>query len=231
MRLLALDTSTEACSVALLLDGDVRLRFQVTERSHAELVLPMIESLLEEAGIGLRNLDGLAFGCGPGAFTGLRIASGVVQGLAFGADLAVVPVSSLAAVAEQVPAGAGEAVLVCNDARMGEVYWSVCRREADGSVSVVAPAAVSAPDRVGEGTSVATHAAGNAWGRYPALAERLVTSGLQLHEGVYPRADAVARLGALAFAAGMAVPAELALPVYVRDDVARPSPAPVMGMS
>jgi len=231
MRLLALDTSTECCSVALLHDGDVLLRAVMTERSHAELVLPMIEALLAEAKLALKDLDGLAFGRGPGAFTGLRIASGVVQGLAYGAKLPVAPVSSLAAVAELVPAATGEHVLVCNDARMGEVYWGLYRRLADGSVTAVTPEAVSAPDRVGAGTSPAEHAAGNALGRYPELRERLVATGLQVHDNVFPRADAVARLGARMLAAGEGVPAERALPIYVRDDVARPATAPVTGVS
>jgi len=231
MRLLALDTSTEACSVALLLDDEIRLRFQITERSHAELVLPMVESLLDEAGIALGDLDGLAFGRGPGAFTGLRIASGVVQGLALGANLRVAPVSSLAAVAEQLQAATGETVLVCNDARMGEVYWGVYRREVDGSVTPLAAEAVSAPNRVGERAPVASDAAGNALPKYPELAERLVAHGVRLHLDIYPRADAVARLGALALAAGQGVPAELALPVYVRDDVARPAGTSVTGLS
>jgi tRNA threonylcarbamoyladenosine biosynthesis protein TsaB len=231
MRLLALDTSTEACSVALLLDGDLRMRFELTERGHAELVLPMVDGLLEEAGMRLVDLDGLAFGRGPGAFTGLRISSGVVQGLALGANLPVAPVSSLAAVAEQVAARAGEAVLVCNDARMGEVYWGGYRREPNGAMTAVCSEAVSAPDRVGEGAPVARHAAGNALPRYPGLAERLVAAGLQLHADIYPRADAIARLGALALAAGQGVAADLALPVYVRDDVARPSGTSVTRLS
>ena len=231
MRLLALDTSTEACSVALLLDGELHMRFQLTERSHAELVLPMVEGLLEDADIAITDLDGLAFGRGPGAFTGLRIACGVVQGLALGADLPVAPVSSLAAVAEQVPVAAGEIVLVCNDARMGEVYWGVFQRGADGAVTALCDEAVSRPEAVGVSAPGAMHVAGNALPRYPALAERLRAAGLQLHEGVYPRADAVARLGEIELASGRGVPAEQALPVYVRDDVAKPGGRPVTGLS
>lgn len=231
LRILALDTSTEACSVALLLDGEVRLRFELLERGHAERVLPMVANLLDEAGIALADLNGLAFGRGPGAFTGLRIACGVVQGLALGADLPVVPVSSLASVAEQVPAAAGEAVLVCNDARMGEVYWGVFRREADGGVAPLSDESVSPPDRVGAGTPLPGHAAGNALPRYPALSERLREAGLQIHDGLYPRADAIARLGAIELAAGRGLSAEQALPVYVRDDVAKPSGTAVTGLS
>jgi tRNA threonylcarbamoyladenosine biosynthesis protein TsaB len=231
MRLLALDTSTEACSAALLLDGGLRMRFQLTERSHAGLLLPMIEGLLDDAGIALTDLDGLAFGRGPGAFTGLRIACGVVQGLALGADLPVAPVSSLAAVAAQVQAAPGEAVLVCNDARMGEVYWGVYRCLAHGGVESLCDEAVSPPLRVGEGVPAQFHAAGNALPRYPELAKRLCQAGLQLHDGLYPRADAIARLGAIELTAGRGVPAEQALPVYVRDDVARPSSAAVTGLS
>ena len=231
MRLLALDTSTEACSVALLLDGESRLRFQLTERSHAELVLPMVESVLDEAGIALTDLDGLAFGRGPGAFTGLRIASGVVQGLALGASLPVAPISSLASVAEQVLAAAGEPVLVCNDARMGEAYWGVFRREADGTVTALTEEAVSPPEAVGVGAPAARHVAGNAPPRYPALLERLRSAGLHFHEGLYPRADAIARLGAIELAAGRGVPADQALPVYVRDNIAKPAGAAVTGVS
>jgi len=116
----------------------------------------------------------------------------------------------------------GETILVCNDARMGEVYWGVYQRK-DGAIVELTPESVSVPDRVGEGAPRARHAAGNALPRHPALATRLLAEGLQLHEGIYPRADAVARLGALELAAGRGVPAEMALPVYIRDDVARPS--------
>ncbi|NJD32065.1 MAG: tRNA (adenosine(37)-N6)-threonylcarbamoyltransferase complex dimerization subunit type 1 TsaB [Gammaproteobacteria bacterium] len=223
MRILALDTSTEACSVALLTDGHVRLRFEITERSHADLVLPMVESVLAEAGLELGDLDGFAFGRGPGGFTGLRIATGVVQGLALGTGLPVAPVSSLAAVAEQVPAGEGEGILVCNDARMGEVYWGIFTRKADGAVEALTAEAVSPPGNVSCDVAGLGHAAGNGIARHPDLRQRFEAAALRVHEDLYPRADAVARLGARELAAGRGVSAEAALPVYVRDDVARPS--------
>jgi tRNA threonylcarbamoyladenosine biosynthesis protein TsaB len=232
MRVLAIDTSTEACSVALFIDGGVTARFELTERSHADLVLPMVDSLLAEAGMSLAELDGLAFGRGPGAFTGLRIASGVAQGLALGAGLRVAPVSSLAAVAEQVPAESGAVVLACNDARMGEVYWGVLRKEADGSVMPLCAESVSGPERVAAGWSGIGHAAGNALPRFPALAQRLADADAVLHAGVYPRAEAVARLGARLLAEGRGVDPQDALPVYVRDDVARsPAGTTVTGLS
>jgi len=233
MRLLALDTSTEACSAALMLDdADVRLRFELTQRSHAELILPMIDALLAEGGLRLVDLDGLAFGRGPGGFTGLRVAAGVAQGLALGAQLTVAPVSSLAAVAEQVVVASGEeGILVCNDARMGELYWASFRHEASGAGPLaISPERVSAPALVRPVAGV-RHAAGNGLARHPALREQLLAAGLQVHEGLYPRADAVARIGARVLAAGLGVAAEFALPAYVRDDVARPSAAPVTGMS
>jgi tRNA threonylcarbamoyladenosine biosynthesis protein TsaB len=257
LRVLAIDTSTEACSAALLWsDGEAKLRFQLTERSHAELILPMVDSLLLEAGCRLHDLDGLAFGRGPGGFTGLRIAAGVIQGLALGAGLRVAPVSSLAAVAwlaqgpspQPSPAAAGEGagtpspsllgegwgegILVCNDARMNEVYWGCYRFDAS---SPCAPVELT-PERVGPQTSVepaaiVRHFAGNGLARYPALKARLLAAGLCLHDGLYPRADAVARLGAQRLLDGAGVSAADALPVYVRDEVARPSGPPVTGMS
>jgi tRNA threonylcarbamoyladenosine biosynthesis protein TsaB len=223
MRLLALDTSTEACSAALMLDGDIRLRFELTERSHAELILPMIDALLTETGIALTSLDGLAFGRGPGGFTGLRIAAGVAQGLAFGASLMVAPVSSLAAVAEQVPAGNGERILVCNDARMGELYWAAFERRAGGGIEPASAECVAPPARVADGSEGLRHAAGNGLARHPDLRARLESAGLRTHDDIYPRADAIARLGAVELAAGRGVDASRALPIYVRDDVAQPA--------
>lgn len=242
LRVLALDTSTEACSAAVRLpDGTVVMRHTLTERSHADLILPMIDEVLRETGLALEDLDGLAFGRGPGGFTGLRIAAGVVQGLAYGANLRVAPVSSLAAVAwlcaasrsETSPAAAGEGILVCNDARMSELYWACYRFDpADPATPIPLSAErVTGPDDVVPLAGI-RHCAGNGFARHPALRARLEAAGLHVHDGLHPRADAVAALGARMLASGLGVDASEALPTYVRDDVARPSAGlPVTGMS
>jgi tRNA threonylcarbamoyladenosine biosynthesis protein TsaB len=238
LNVLAVDTSTESCSAAVLRrDGALTLRSTLTERSHAELILPMVEAVLAEAGLTLQELDGLAFGRGPGGFTGLRIAAGVVQGLAFGAGLRVAPVSSLAAtafaaVSVRAPGDRNGSVLVCNDARMNEVYWA-CYRFDPAAPEV--PRATS-PERVGPASSVevapdVSDFAGNGVARFPELRARLEAAGLQFRDGIYPRADAVARIGAGMLVRGEAVEPAAAVPTYVRDDVARPAGGPVTGMS
>ena len=130
MKLLAIDTASARCSAALWCDGTLLQRAVPTPREHAQLILPMIDALLAEAGSGLRQMDGIAFGRGPGSFTGLRVAAAVTQGLAAGADLPVFPVSDLRALAAQAQAARttaaerpGELLLACMDARMGEIYW------------------------------------------------------------------------------------------------------------
>jgi len=137
MKLLVLDTSTEWCSAALWLDGRVQARRVLAEQRHSSLLLPMVDELLRESAIGLRQLDGIGYGAGPGSFTGLRIACAVTQGLAFGADLPVAGVSTLQSIAEQ--AGA-ERVLTVLDARMAEVYWAAYRRDGAGWRAVSEPA-------------------------------------------------------------------------------------------
>ena len=231
MRFLALDTSTQACSVALAVNGAVRSRFEMTERSHAELVLPMVDALLAEAGVALGSLDAIAFGRGPGGFTGVRIAAGVAQGLAWGAGLPVVPVSSLAAVAEPLLEPAGRRLLVCNDARMGEVYWAVFERGADGGQLARTPERVSPPDVVEVAGLSVERAAGNGLAAQPGLRDRLASAGIGIVDGAWPRAEAVLAIAAREFAAGRSVLPADAVPVYVRDDVARPPGRPVTGLS
>ena len=220
LRLLALETSTEACSAALLVDDAVIERCEIAPRRHAELILPMIESLLVEAGIGKRALDGIAVGRGPGAFTGVRLAISVAQGLALGLDRPVVPVSSLAALAQEAP-GDDAAILAVIDARMGEVYTGAFERGADGVLVPIADETVGPASRVTLPDRAAWNVVGSGWNAYhDALAHVLPAPPRFADGGRHPQARAVARLAAPRFAAGNAVAAEAALPVYLRDKVA-----------
>jgi tRNA threonylcarbamoyladenosine biosynthesis protein TsaB len=215
MKLLAIDTATERCSVALLIDDRVIERATETARGHADLVLPMVDAVLKEAGLTLQQLDGLAYGRGPGGFTGVRIAVGVAQGLAYGARLATVGVSDLAAVAQQF-AVAGARILVCMDARMNEVYWSRFESTPDGLVAPTAPERVDRPEAVEAGD--ATVFAGTGFSAYPQLAAgRAATS---IHATALPHARDIVRLAAVEFQAGRGEPPDQARPVYLRDQVA-----------
>jgi tRNA threonylcarbamoyladenosine biosynthesis protein TsaB len=195
------------------------------ERGHAEQLLPMVEAVLAEAGIGLRDLDAIAFGRGPGGFTGVRLAASVVQGLAFGAGLGVVPVSNLSAVARRVADLMPEArcVLVANDARMREVYWA--RFSPDdlllplGGEHVGAPAAVELPADPGR----VWVAAGRGLRAWPDLAARCRDAGATLHEDLLPRASEILELARPRVTAGQLLDPADALPVYVRDRVAEPA--------
>ena len=224
MKLLALDAATQACSVALQLGETLLTRYEEPGRGHAEMILPMIDAVLREAGITLRDLDALAVGRGPGTFTGVRIAIGVAQGLAFGADLRVVPVSDLAALAQRVAPGEHadtHTVLACMDARMGEVYWSAYRIAADGLVIPLAPERLSRPEEV-EAVGTGCIGVGTGWAAYPQLLKRLElarSAPHAVHGTLLPRAQEVARLAARDWLQGAAVPPEQALPVYLRDKV------------
>ena len=217
MKILALETSTQYCSVALWRDGDVDAREALAGQRHSELLLPMVEALLERHGLGLKELDGIAFGEGPGSFTGLRIGCGVTQGLAFGAGLPVVGVSTLLALAEA--ARSGRAVC-CLDARMGEVYHAAYARSDAGWEAVHAPSLCTPVDApplpagswTGCGSGFAVHEA--------ALKRRYTGRLSAIMPEVFPHARDIARLAAREFEAGRTVPAERAVPVYIRDKVA-----------
>jgi tRNA threonylcarbamoyladenosine biosynthesis protein TsaB len=218
MKILAIDTATERCSVALRSDGEVLVRSIVTARGHADSVLPMIEGVLHEAQLTLRQLDGIAYGRGPGAFTGVRIAVGVVQGLAFGARLATAGISDLAAVAQQV-AQPADRILVCMDARMGEVYWTTFECDAkSGLVIAAAPERVGRPETVDAEPGGFNRLAGTGFRAYPQLAES--HGAATIHENVLPRAVEIALLGEAEFKAGRGKAAAQAQPVYIRDQVA-----------
>jgi tRNA threonylcarbamoyladenosine biosynthesis protein TsaB len=225
MKILALDTATEALSVSLAV-GDRQLdRYIEIERGHAEQLLPLVDQVLAEADVSLKDLDAIAFGRGPGGFTGVRLAASAAQGLAFGAGIGVVPVSDLMAVAQQVvqlEPGVGR-VLVVNDARMREVYWA-------GYPKLPLLISMAVEERVGPVASVQLPAGPGTWaaaGRgltaWPELADRCREAGASLHPDLLPRASEILALARPAVAAGQVLDPTQALPVYVRDRVAEPS--------
>lgn len=216
MNILAIDTATERCSVALRASGQLIERSSEIPRGHGDLILPMVEEVLCEASLSLRDLDGIAYGRGPGAFTGVRIAIGVVQGLAFGAQLPTVGVSNLAAVAQQIAAPRGARILVCMDARMEEVYWGVFRVSDEGRVLADSEECVSASSNV-----VAADIdviAGTGLQAYAELSARY--SGIPSWPNALPHARDIAALAEPVLRSGEAVPAAQAKPVYLRDQVA-----------
>lgn len=223
MKLLAIETATEACSAALLIDGEVRLRYQVKQRGHSELILGMMDDLLAEASIKPAQLDAMAFGRGPGSFTGVRIAAGVIQGAAFAADLPVVPVSTLAALAQRAFREKGEPnLLAAFDARMGELYWAAYRVGEQDLVSLLGEEEVATADRVRLPLSGAWYGVGSGWAvAATQLAERLGEDLLGYQAQMYCSAREIAQLAAADFERGLGVAPELALPVYLRDEVAK----------
>jgi tRNA threonylcarbamoyladenosine biosynthesis protein TsaB len=225
-RLLAIDTSTEACSVALLTDSGVSEKFLEAPREHVQRLLPMIDELLVQNNIALSDLDAIAFGRGPGSFTGLRICLGVVQGLAFGADLPVVSVSTLAALAQSAVDGsmaAGTLLFSAIDARMDEIYCAWYRLGEDGLVVAVNDEQVCAPEAapVLDLQGATGIGIGSGWH----YAARLPLPSLtDIRAAQLPHAAAVAALALPLWRAGLQVPAEAAQPVYLRNDVAWAKP-------
>jgi len=210
MKFAAFETSTEWCSVAVWCDGEIAGIEELAGNGHSARILPLLEKLLKMKNIETKHLDGVAFGAGPGSFTGLRIACGVAQGLAFARGLPVVGVSTLEAIAEE---SGGARVVACLDARMREVYYSAIEKTGHRwreviAAQCVAPAAVRVP--AGPGWI----GCGNGFSAYGSLGLAKVIPD------IHPSAMAVARLAAPRFAAGEGVDAAQAAPVYVRDKVA-----------
>ncbi|MGE8414100.1 MAG: tRNA (adenosine(37)-N6)-threonylcarbamoyltransferase complex dimerization subunit type 1 TsaB [Pseudomonas sp.] len=218
--LLALDTATEACSVALLHDGRITSHYEVIPRLHAQKLLPMIKELLANAGTTLQAVDAIAFGRGPGAFTGVRIAIGVVQGLAFALERPVVPVSNLAVLAQRALREHGATqVAAAIDARMDEVYWG-CYQEVAGEMRLVGNEAVLPPEGAAlpDGSSGDWFGAGTGWG----YAERIAVALKGQDAGMLPHAEDLLTLARFAWERGEAILADDAQPVYLRDKVATP---------
>lgn len=232
-RILALDTATENCSAALLMNGKLTAKEVEFERGHGEHILPMIDALLIEAGLRLPEVNVIAFGRGPGGFTGVRLAASIAQGLAFGADLPVVPVSNLAALAQRAfdLAFAPERVLVCSDARMQEVYWACFERSENGLASLVGaehvgpPRSVKLPDDWSDAKPDSVAGIGRGFRAYPDLRLDVGPAVKVARDDLLPRASEVARLALVDVMAGRLLKPEEAIPVYLRDDVARPPAA------
>lgn len=223
MNLLALETSTHHLSAALLQGDRCLVRSAYLASGGSERLLPWITELMAEAGLALGQLDGIAFGAGPGAFTGLRLACGVTQGLAFGADLPVVGICTLEAVAfnavRSSKAGSQgehvEQIFACLDARMNEVYVAAYARDGSDTFRCTAEPAVMPPEMVAVPEGV-WHAAGDGFAAYPELQSRFPHAD----STVLPTAEAVARLAVPRFIRGEGQPAASAAPRYVRDKVA-----------
>ena len=234
MKILALDTATENCSAALLCEAVIITRERRLEHGHAAHILPMVDAVLAEAGVGLGALAAIAFGRGPGAFTGVRLAASVTQGLAFGAGIPVVPVSDLQALAQRLLTSEAitDRVLACIDARMHEVYWA-CFERRGGFAAAVSEERLTPPEGVqmppewnckayAQGEAVA--AAGSGFSAYPELLTGLGMRRAIVRADLLPSAAEVAALAVPEVTAGRVFPPEQALPVYLRNDVVQ-SPA------
>ncbi len=222
MKILAVETSTEACSAALFIDGEVQERFEIAPREHTKLVLPMIDSLMAEAELKPQQLDALAFSRGPGSFTGVRISTGIIQGIAFGADLPVVPVSTLAAIAHNyLKKPEIEAVFTAMDARMGEIFWGVYQTDQQNYTELVGEEAVTLAENI-IFPNISGVGVGSGWGVYSEeLSNRLGDLLLGFEVDHLPRASAIVELGVVGYEKKQAVAVERAMPVYLRDKVAK----------
>ncbi|MGG4624044.1 tRNA (adenosine(37)-N6)-threonylcarbamoyltransferase complex dimerization subunit type 1 TsaB [Serratia odorifera] len=221
-RILAIDTATEACSVALWNQGETHALFELCPREHTQRILPLVQQILAQSGLALSQLDALAFGRGPGSFTGVRIGIGIAQGLALGADLPMLGISTLQTMAQGAWRMTGaERVLAAIDARMGEVYWGGFERQLDGSWHDSQPEAVLSPQQVleraqrlqGEWAQV-----GTGWQTYPDL---LAGTPVTLRDGqmLLPQAEDMLPLALLAWQQGLACSVENAEPTYLRNEV------------
>jgi len=217
MKIIAIETSTEFCSVALWQDGVVTGKSENVGQKHSEVLMAMLDSVLKQAGVKLAQLDGIAFGAGPGSFTGVRIACGVAQGLALGANLPVIGICTLQAVAQ----GSGkDKVIAALDARMAEVYFAVYEKRDGKWIAECAPClclpqdtpAVDGSGWLGAGSGFAAHG--------QVLQARYDGQLVAIDATCVPQAGAIAELAAPMFAAGLGLDAALAMPLYLRDKVA-----------
>ena len=218
-KLLAIETATEACSAAVYIDGEIIERYEVAPRKHNELILPMCEQVLAESGIAIKQLDALAFGCGPGAFTGLRIAASVAQAMALAHDLPVASISTLENLAYQADVQTGDIVLAAIDARMEEIYWALYQIKSTDHLELLGEEKVQAAENV-EVTQSITRGLGTGWGTYyKQLSEKVELEADAIDAQALPRASVTAQLGIQKYRKQNMVDAMQVLPVYLRNQI------------
>ncbi len=217
--LLIIDTSTEACSVAVVKNDEIFFKQDVTPRSHTKMVLPMVDMLLTDASLSINDMDAIAWGRGPGSFTGVRIGTGIMQGLALGANKPVIGISTLAAMAQQaIDELNAQQVIAAIDARMGEVYWGVFSN-VNGLATLIDVEMVVKPEIINRNilNDNPYIGVGTAWETYPALIE---LGDINIAESIlYPSSKAMAPLALNAWSNGEVMDVDEASPVYVRDTV------------
>ncbi|PHS69543.1 MAG: tRNA (adenosine(37)-N6)-threonylcarbamoyltransferase complex dimerization subunit type 1 TsaB [Methylophaga sp.] len=222
MNILALDTCTECCSAALLYQGKLYERIEMTQRGHSDLILGMMDELFNQAGTTISMIDAVAFGRGPGSFTGVRIGVGVAQGIAYARDVPVIPVSSLAAVAQGVmDSSDAEYIAVAMDARMGEIYCASFQR-INGLASILDQERVCPPEDFVVQSDKSWIGIGTGWGEYESiLTDHFEGNLTKVSVKHYPQASSIIKLAQREAEAGLLLPAEQALPVYLRNNVAK----------
>ena len=220
MKLLAIETATESCSASLLIEDEYITLSELAPRRHNEIILSMCEQVLSQTETSLSQLDAIAFGRGPGSFTGVRLAASVTQGMALGQDLPVVPVSSLAALAQAAHEQTQSSqVLTCIDARMQEVYFGLYELK-NNYMQLLGEEQVIAPDLVDVKIDDECHGAGSGWKTYASELIQSLGKNITYSEDTFPQAESVAKLASLYYKEKKYISAVEALPVYIRDNVA-----------
>ncbi len=218
MKILALETSTEYCSVALHLDGKTLNKEILAERRHSEILLPMVQEILAEAELTLHQIDGIAFGAGPGSFTGLRIACGVAQGLAYAISLPVVGVSTLKAVAQKI---GEQKIIVALDARMGEIYHAAYHKLTNHDWETISPPTLCSPQHSPSLAGNEWHGCGSGFDIYSKELTLTYSKNLQqIHYGFHPQAGEIAQLALPKLSDGFVTDPANAAPIYIRNKVA-----------
>jgi len=218
LKILALETSTEFCSVALYLDGKILNREVLAKRCHSEILLPMVQEVLAETELALIQIDGIAFGAGPGSFTGLRIACGVAQGLAYATNLPVIGISTLEAVAQKIK---GQKIIVALDARMGEIYHAAYQKLTNNSWKIISPPTLCLPQHAPSLTGSEWNGGGSGFDVYHKELSALYSENIQqIHYGFHPHAREIVQLAIPRFTNGSCTDPADAAPLYIRNKVA-----------